>query len=436
MFTDQPLQKQTIKEVVKNNLCTGCGSCISICPSSAIELTKNDAKGIYIPKLNKEKCNNCGICYKVCPGHSVDFKEMNLEIFGKESNDILIGSYLNCYTGHAMDYNIRYNSSSGGLVSQLLIFALEDGIIDSALVTRMSKENPLEPEPFIARTKEEIIEASKSKYCPVPGNIALKEILESKGDEKFAVVGLPCHIHGIRKAELINQKLKERIILHVGIFCIETINFWGTEFLLQRLKIEKKNIKKIDYRGEGWPGGMSIKLKDSSKMFIPKSKYYDNRFASFIPIRCTLCCDHTCELADISFGDAWLPELANDKTGKSIIISRNKVAEEILQGMVSRKIIELNEINSNKVAQSQGMFSFKKNKLKLRISLFKLFGKQIPIYNQRFPRPKLSDYLKTVWLYFWLYVSSKRYLWGLLNIQTWIIKWIRYVKSRGTKVAK
>ena len=35
----------------------------------------------------------------------------------------------------------------------------------------MKKDNPLEPEPFIARTREEIIEASKSKYCPVPANI-------------------------------------------------------------------------------------------------------------------------------------------------------------------------------------------------------------------------------------------------------------------------
>jgi coenzyme F420 hydrogenase subunit beta len=47
-------------------------------------------------------------------------------------------------------------------------FALEEGIIDGALVTRMKKDRPLEPEPFIARTREEIIEASKSKYCGVP----------------------------------------------------------------------------------------------------------------------------------------------------------------------------------------------------------------------------------------------------------------------------
>ncbi len=423
-----PLQNPTINEVVINDLCTGCGTCVSICPNEAIELTVDGKKAIYIPKLNEDKCNNCGVCYKSCSGHSVNFKKLNLEIFGKEPDNVLLGSYIDCYTGHATDYDIRYNAASGGLVTQLLIFALEEGIIDGALVTKMSKEHPLEPEPFIARTKEEIIEASKSKYCPVPANIALKEILESKEDEKFAVVGLPCHIHGIRKAELINNGLKEKIILHAGIFCVHTINFSGSEFLLQRLKIERNEVKKMNYRGEGWPGSMLIELKSGDKMFIQISEYYDTRFGSFIPTRCTLCSDHACELADISFGDAWLPELANDILGKSIIISRNELTEEILQSMVSRKIIELNEIDSGKLAQSQGMLRFKKNRLKTRIFFFKLFGKKIPSYNQKLPRPKHRDYLMAMWLYLWIFIASKRYLWGLFTIKIWMAKWISYFR--------
>jgi coenzyme F420 hydrogenase subunit beta len=235
-------RNKTIKSVVKNDLCTGCGTCIALCPEEAIKLTINEKKGIYVPEVNEEKCNNCGICYEVCPGHSVDFKGLNLETFGKEPKDVLIGNYLNCYIGHSTDYGIRYNSSSGGLVTQLLIFALEEGIIDGALVTRTKKDNPLEPEPFIARTKEEVIEATKSKYCPVPVNIVLKEILNSKEGEKFAVVGLPCHIHGIRKAEQINKKLKEKIVLHIGIFCSHTPNFWGTELLFERMKIKREDI--------------------------------------------------------------------------------------------------------------------------------------------------------------------------------------------------
>jgi coenzyme F420 hydrogenase subunit beta len=130
-----PDLKKTIESVVKDGLRTGCGTCVGLCPR-----------------------------------HSVDFKQLNQEIFGKEPEDILLGNYLNCYIGQVTDYDIRYNSASGGMVTALLIFALEEGLIDGALVTRMKKDRPLEPEPFIARNREEIIEASKSKYCPAPAS--------------------------------------------------------------------------------------------------------------------------------------------------------------------------------------------------------------------------------------------------------------------------
>ena len=408
----------TIAQVVKDGLCTGCGTCIALCPEEAIKLTINEKKGVYVPELNEEKCNNCGICVKVCPGHEVDFKQLNSEIFGKEPEDILIGNYLNCYIGHSTDYNIRYNSSSGGLVTALLIFALEEGIIDGALVTRMKRDNPVEPEPFIARTGEEIIESSKSKYCPVPANIALKEILESKEGEKFAVVGLPCHIQGIRKAEQINKKLKENIVLHFGIVCNHTPTFLATEFLLKKMKIKKEEITKFDYRGEGWPGAMKISLEGGELLLL--GEYWGSGFGQcFFPTRCTFCCDHTCELADISFADAWLPEVQEkDNIGTSIIILRNKKSKELLEKAIRKKKITLKKIDSSKVVQSQEeMLDFKKSNLKARISLFNLFGKKHPLYNTSgLSNPTLKAYLSGISLYTRIYLSSKRYLWNLMQI--------------------
>jgi coenzyme F420 hydrogenase subunit beta len=62
----------TIDSIVGEGLCTGCGTCIGVCPKEAITLTNNKAKGIYLPKRDREKCNLCGVCYAVCPGYSVD----------------------------------------------------------------------------------------------------------------------------------------------------------------------------------------------------------------------------------------------------------------------------------------------------------------------------------------------------------------------------
>jgi coenzyme F420 hydrogenase subunit beta len=356
-----------------------------------------------------------------------------LEIFGKEPEDILIGNYLNCYVGHSTNYDIRYNSASGGLITQLLIFALEEGIIDGALVTRMKKDNPLEPEPFIARTREEIIEASKSKYCPVPANIALKEILNSKEREKFAVVGLPCHIHGIRKAEHLNKKLKEKIVLHLGLWCSTTCNFLGTEFVLKRLGVSKEEVRELDYRGEGWPGGMSVQLKNGEKRFISLGGYGDTNFSSFRPSRCRLCSDAIAEFADICFGDyrgrdAYLKE----KIGNSGIISRTRAGEDVLQRMLSKQKVEIWRVSSSDVATSQGFF-YSKKRVKAVFYLFRLLGKKIPIYNQELLKPSLTTYLLEISLHLQTLLASRRYLWRVLKMYTFIytrpLKFASYVKS-------
>ena len=166
-----------IEDIAKKGLCTGCGTCVALCPNNAIKLSIDKNKGVYIPQLNKSLCNGCGICSRICPSYNINFKSLNLSIFGKEPKS-LIGNYSNCYMGFSTDKSIRYNASSGGMITIILIFALENKLIDGALVTRMKKNNPLEPESFIARTKEEVIEASQSKYCPVSANVALKDILK------------------------------------------------------------------------------------------------------------------------------------------------------------------------------------------------------------------------------------------------------------------
>jgi coenzyme F420 hydrogenase subunit beta len=408
----------TIKKVVQDGLCTGCGTCVGLCPQDAIEMVIDRKKGIYVPVIDENKCNDCGICGKVCPGRVVDFPTLNEQVFGKQPEDILLGNYLNCYTGYSVDNDIRYNSSSGGMVTALLIFALDEGIIDGALVSKMSKDNPLEPQPFIARTKEEIIEAARSKYCPVPANIAIKEILRKEG--KYAVVGLPCHMHGIRKAEAINNKLKERIVLHLGIFCSNSNNFSMTDYVLWRYKIKKDNVSRIDYRGDGWPGHMTICInKYDNKIINYKDYILFHEFGMFTPKRCTLCYDTTGEFTDISFGDAWgVSESNQDNIGLSIMIARNILGEEFLKkGALNNYIYTV---------QTLPKFAYAGNKranLKARMHLNRLVLNKLPVYLQKLPKPRLTAYPYYFLLYFNMYVSSKHHL-----------RWLIYPLAKFEKI--
>ena len=59
-----------ISQVVKEDLCTGCGTCIEKCPVDAVYLN-NDNKA----EINKTRCIGCGICAHFCPEGAISLLE-------------------------------------------------------------------------------------------------------------------------------------------------------------------------------------------------------------------------------------------------------------------------------------------------------------------------------------------------------------------------
>ena len=311
MQTQEP---SNISRVVKLSQCTSCGTCSAFCPKEAIRLNLDDAQGVFLPDVDLNKCNSCGICLKVCPGAEVNFETLSKHVFGKENlSHGLLGHFCDCYVGgsNSYDSSLTPQVASGGVATQLLTFALEQGLIDGALVTRMSEKEPLKPESFVATTTAEILSAAGSKYCSCPTNIGLRKLVKSEG--KFAVVGLPCQIHAVRKAQLAFPALKKKIPVAIGLFCAHATTRMGTDVILRKLKLTGTQVSKLTYRGHGWPGYLTAETNDGGHYSLPyagsfRSYYpvFDSYF--FVPWRCLFCQDHFNTLADISLGDAWLPE--------------------------------------------------------------------------------------------------------------------------------
>jgi len=354
-------------------------------------------KGGYVPQLDKGRCNRCGLCHDVCPGHGVDFEGLSAALFGDIPEDTAVGRYLGCYVGHAVDGGVRYNGASGGIVSSLLIFALREGLIDGALVTRMRRDDPLKPEPFIARTREEILSAAGSKYCPVATNTVIREILASGA--RIAVVGLPCHIQGLRKAVQCIPKLAEQIRYRISLACSLNFSFRGTERFLENLGLAPEDVEVFQYRGRGWPGSVLIRLTNGAKWVVPYAQCY-RQLAPYSLRRCTLCSDMLGELSDLTCGDAWVPRIVRtDKAGSSFVVSRTPEAEELLESAASNGAVELSELALGDLLASQGHALFKKRKLKARMRLFKLARQSVPVYRQKLLTPIRADYISTMELY-------------------------------------
>ncbi len=394
--------RQTIVPVVKRKLCTGCGTCVSICPRGAVEMVLK--KGRYVARLDKERCNRCGLCHETCPGHGVDFEGLSTALLGDIPEDTAAGRYLGCYVGHAMDKDVRYNGASGGIVSSLLVFALQEGLINGALVTRMRRDDPLTPEPFIARTREEILSAAGSKYCPVAANTALQEVLDS--DDRIAVVGLPCHIQGLRKAEQRIPKLAQQIRYHISLACNLNFSFLGTARFLRNLDIDPDSVAALQYHGRGWSGRVLVRLKDGGRRTIPYPEC-DRQLGPYSLRRCTLCSDMLGELSDLTCSDAWVPQTTQtDRAGSSFVLSRTSEAEELLEGAALRQAIELSELDLQDLLTSQDHALFKKRKLRARLKLFRLAGQSVPVYRQKLLPPARADYLSTIKLYAVRYALS------------------------------
>ncbi len=378
-----------ISDVVEKSLCTGCGTCFALCPTSAIEMYVEQRQGIYLPRIDSQRCNRCGLCYKICPGHTIDLEHLNMAIFGVSPPDFRVGNLQDAFVAHAMDQQIRFNGSSGGMITALLVHAFEKNLLDGALVVGMRPDMPWEPQPFIARTADDVISAAGSKYTPVSANVALVEIL--KRDGRYAFVGLPCHIHGLRKAQMTNIALRKRIVLVLGLFCASARTFVGLDILLSRFGMTRNDIETIRYRGCGWPGSLEIRSKRGEIIRARLEEYY-HFMSCNDPYRCGLCPDKTSELSDISFGDAWLPTVSREgEPGKSIVISRNESAEKWLTRAVDDGAVTLAPLTYQMLIRGVGWLD-KKRKIGPRLILCKMIGKSVPNIHCNLSRWMIIDF--------------------------------------------
>jgi len=424
---------KTIDEMNKKYLCMGCGTCVAICPTNAIRMNIED---IYYPIVDKDKCTKCGKCVEVCPGISIFVKKMADEFWPNNKWHPKLGRFRATYIGYSNNPKIRFNSASGGIATSIICSLLKKGIIDGAILTKMSDSNPLQPESFIARTEEEVISAQTSKYCPTSPVAVIKELKHTK--EKFAFVGLPCQVHGVRKLQNQTEWVRKKIILTIGLFCSHGITFPGTCVLLNKFAKGIKNIRKIQYRGRGWPGGINVKYKNGEEFNIPLGEYWPPLFAPyfFTPYRCLTCHDLTSELADISLGDAWLREVREtDNIGTSVIIVRSSKGVEVLASMKRDNEISLRAISYKKVIESQqGVLARKKVGVGARMKLLRFLSKPVPEYDQEFSS-SLSGYIGASLILFNSIISKTKFGQKLLEIipTKFLKKYCDYVFKYSTK---
>jgi colanic acid/amylovoran biosynthesis protein len=269
-------------------------------------------------------------------------------------DDPFTGPVKQAFVGHCADPEVHTYGQSGGVVSGLLSYMLNEGIIDGAVVTRMNMTAPdgITGVPHIVHDANELKTCAGSIYLPVPLWRILPEIRQFNG--KLAVVGLACHLHALENIRKHLPELAQNIGFTIGLFCDRVLTFSAMHYLCRKAGVDRDNAQTFRFRDTartGYPGDVSVVDKENEVHILPAK----NRMAikdQFTPTRCRLCFDKLNLFSDIAVGDAWGIEQQSSQ-GLSSILVRTERGEQLIKQAAEGNVLCLQPIPPEKIAAGQ-----------------------------------------------------------------------------------
>lgn len=266
--------------------CTGCSSCMAVCPTKAIRMNTNEY-AVTEAVIDEEQCINCKKCVNICP----------------EQVAVTLTYPKACYAAYALD-NQDYNStSSGGVATVLSRYILHiNGIVYGAayngngLVEHIRVEN-----------EKELERLKGSKYVQSQMNDIYSSILADLYSGKIVLfIGTPCQIAGVKK--FTREKYAKQLYT-IDLICHGTP---PTKYLQEYLKeiagSKYDAIKDISFRKKDYK--MTVKDCFDNIVYEQKAGYdlYFKAFQEGLTYRencynCRYARPERC--SDITIGDFW-----------------------------------------------------------------------------------------------------------------------------------
>src|SRR6476661_6394017 len=336
--------RELYSEVVTSGLCTGCAGCVVACPYDV--LSYDDREGVYKPfhieeELGPGNCGHgekgCTYCTRACPRFRAWEPEIDNFLFGRiRLPEEVDGVSKDIILARAADPEILEKGQDGGLVSAILIWAMEHGYIDAALVSYLEGDGTSwKAIPGVARTPEEVLAAAGSRYTYSANTMAYAEAVEG-GAEKLALVGMSCQssvppVMTVRKA----GKPARRFVLNIGLLCSKTFD----DAIFEELFEAKYGLHKQDMVKMNIKGVFQIWMRDGSYHEVPLKECHQ-----WTREGCKNCPDFAAEHADISTGGIGKD---NDWT---LTIVRTELGEEVINRMIADGTIIARPAQEDEVA--------------------------------------------------------------------------------------
>ncbi|MBE0515264.1 Coenzyme F420 hydrogenase/dehydrogenase, beta subunit C-terminal domain [Sulfurimonas sp.] len=332
---------------IYDSVCTGCSACTEACAFpddngiNPIQLIKNEA-GLAVPRIDSDICTSCMACYKACPTEDKIF-----------NNDVTFESYREklgeCYFGYSLDNDHRFEAATAGISTEIAAYLRETNQVDGVVSSYQNDANEIITEIFT--DSQEVRKTRGSIYRQVSLLNGLAEKIEQGNHKKLLVIGLPCHIEGLKTLQTANKHLRKNVeFITIALFCKQTKTEEFSDF--ERRLLQAKPNQKINYRGKGWAGVTSVEGGRSLPSTNIKFSLNWGGFA-FTPDYCFTCSDPIGVVADISVGDAWLRKYYADKTGSSLFAANSETGKKIIEEMATAKKIYIEKESVDNIIASQ-----------------------------------------------------------------------------------
>ena len=362
-----------LQKVIKQGCCNSCGTCVALdasCESKMIDTPYGPiplfSNNLELPEYIKDACPSLGINYP----------DLYKYFYKKLPDNWLLGSTKCVRTGYSSVPQIRAKGSSGGVITQTLIYLLENKLIDAAILAKQGIPKPDKARAYIARTVDDIIDCSQSIYIPVSMLDILKDL---NLNEKYAITCLPDQSASLRVLQK-NKYLPALSIKYIlGPYTGTAIYPQAIRCFLRSKKVKiEDEITSLKWRAGDWPGYLEIKLRSGIVIRTPKV-YYNYLIPFFITKASLQSMDFVNEFADLAVGDAWSPKFENMGGGHSVVVTRTSRMEKIISDMVNKDLLVLKKEDPIKALDMHGhMLDFKKRGGFIRNKIRKALGLQSP----------------------------------------------------------
>ncbi|MDT2757491.1 Coenzyme F420 hydrogenase/dehydrogenase, beta subunit C-terminal domain [Enterococcus asini] len=372
------------------------GTGVSAYCSDKIEMKFNDF-GEYFSSvsnsnvLSKDEIDK--ITYTSLVTNSNNIDRISKTIFSELPNvkfNEKIGYYSDLYIGYVKEGEFRKNGSSGGFATWILKELLTRNLIDGVVHVTATNDPKKLFKYTISRTEEELLAGAKTKYYPVEISEALKTIRDTPG--KYAVIGLPSFIMELRLLCEVDPTINERIKYMVGLVCGHQKSTRFSELLAWQCGIKPGKLNFIDFRkkmSDSPASSYAIEVKgekDGQEISVTrrmKDLYGGDWGRGIFKVRASDFTDDVMnEAADITLGDAWLPEYTKDSNGNNIIIVRNPEIAKIIRESIGDEKLVVDVVDSDKIIQSQ-ISHYRHTQDELAYRLYKNKQKRIWFPEQR-----------------------------------------------------